>query len=358
MIATLLLGTFAVLFAFLAKYNNFKYGIEISFFLIFLFLAFRYNFGNDYKEYYTVFYDITNNININLQFETYGQVIEPGWIILCWLFKPFGFYSLIVFHSFLYCIIYYYFFKKYVPKNLYWLSIFIFIFDPTFLLIQLSALRQALAAIIIIYSYQYIYRKKIVLFILFLVSASLFHISALFFLPAYLLSFIKLRINNITNIFIFFSFLVLIFFGKLLGSPLSTFISNYFERYDSYKLVEGQIGTGFGLAYHSLLLLLTLHFSKFQKKETAFLFNLSIVNFFILPFSIVISITSRLIYYFQPALLVSFPVIINNIKIKPLKTLLIITIIAYSLRSYYSFLNNDVWQAAYLDYRTIFSVIL
>jgi len=99
MIATIILGIFAVSFAFLAKYKNFRYGLEISFFLIFLFLALRYNFGNDYQSYFRCFNEITNSSKIDLNYMQYGRVIEPGWIILCWLFKPFGFYWLIAFHS-------------------------------------------------------------------------------------------------------------------------------------------------------------------------------------------------------------------------------------------------------------------
>ena len=155
---------------------------------------------------------------------------------------------------------------------------------------------------------------------------------------------------------IFILFLSFFIYGKLLIPMLGDFISNYFEKYDRFMLQEGKFGSGFGFAYYSLLLLLTLHIGKFQKDETVFIFNLSILFFFILPIGLIINMALRLIYYFQPTILASFPVIINNIKFKPVKIVIALLIIAFSLRGYYSFLNSEVWHDAYLTYRTIFFV--
>ena len=356
MIATIILGIFAVLFAVLANFKNFRFGLEISFFLIFLFLSLRYNFGNDYQGYYRIFNDMTNSAQLDLNYKRFGQVIEPGWSILCWLFKPYGFYWLIAFHSFLLCLAYYIFFKSYIPKYFYWLSILILIFDPTLLLIQLSALRQALATILIILSYQYIIKKNLLLFLVCIASASLFHISALFFLPVYLLGYLKFQINNIAGVLIFILFLILTFYGKLLIPLVGNFISTYFERYDNYVVKEGEFGTGLRFAYYSLLLLLTLYVCKFQKNETALILNLSILSFFIFPIGLTIDMARRFGYYFQPAILASFPILINQIKLKPLKIVIVLIIIIFTLRSYYTFMNSDIFRNAYLTYGTIFSI--
>jgi hypothetical protein len=84
MIATIIMGIFAVSFAFLAKYKNFRYGLEISFSLIFLFLALRYNFGNDYSSYLDRFIDINKYSTVDY-FDKFYRV-EPGWIFLCRIF--------------------------------------------------------------------------------------------------------------------------------------------------------------------------------------------------------------------------------------------------------------------------------
>lgn len=51
MIVTTLLGIITVILAYLAKYKNVQLGLKTSFILILIFLALRYNFGNDYKKY-------------------------------------------------------------------------------------------------------------------------------------------------------------------------------------------------------------------------------------------------------------------------------------------------------------------
>ena len=356
MIVTILLGVFTVLFTFLTKYKNYKYGLEIAFILIFFFLALRNNFGNDYQSYYTFFSEITKSPQINFKYGWSAErVLEPGWILLCWLFKPFGFYAFIAFHSFLFSLTYYFFFKIHVPKNLYWLSIFIFIFDPTFLLIQLSTLRQSFASIFIILSYQYIYKKKLLPFILCILCATLFHSSALIFLPAYLLCFSRWVNTKLTRVVIFLLYLSLIFYGKLLSSAFIEFINSYFKMYTVYfRFKEGNLGSGVGFAYQTTLLILTLYIGRFQKNKTAFFFNITIICFLMLPINLLLNITQRLIFYFHPAILVSFPIIINHIKNKPLKILIGSLIVVYSITSYYRFINSATWSESYVVYKTIF----
>lgn len=358
MIVTIVLGVFAVIFAFLAKYKNIKYGLEISFSLIFLFLAFRYNFGNDYKSYYTDFIEITRTQKIDFYYGTYQRTIEPGWIILCRLFKPLGFYSLIAFISLIFCIVYYYLIKTYVPKNYYWLSVFIFIFNPSFLLIQLSAIRQSFAVILIIISYQYIIRRKFLLFIIFVSSASLFHASALIFLPAYLLGNSKVRINNLSAAVIILLFIFFSLYGNQSIPFFAEFIIKNFDRYNFYIIDEEiNYGSGLGLIYYIVLLIFTLYIGKYQKNENSIMCNISIISFIVISLGLIINMAGRLNYYFQPALLVVLPVIINYIKYKPIKVTLMLMILAFSLRTFYSFFNNSIWHNAYISYKTIFSLI-
>ena len=83
MIATIILGIFSVLSAFLARYTNTRWGLKLSFILIFLFLALRYNFGNDYDNYLNVFNEIKQYNDVN---SLYLMMLrfEPAWLFLNW----------------------------------------------------------------------------------------------------------------------------------------------------------------------------------------------------------------------------------------------------------------------------------
>ena len=82
------LGFIACLFAYFAQFERKATSLKISFFLIFLFLALRYEFGNDYRNYIDGFIEITTQTKI---FFT-GEQWEPGWNFLHLIFKPFGFF--------------------------------------------------------------------------------------------------------------------------------------------------------------------------------------------------------------------------------------------------------------------------
>ena len=76
-------GLLAMFFAALPK-KNFRYGLEIAWLIIFVFLAIRYDFGNDYMGYWEDF----NSLNSWAMFNVDNDLhVEPGWQILCNIFK-------------------------------------------------------------------------------------------------------------------------------------------------------------------------------------------------------------------------------------------------------------------------------
>lgn len=56
--------------------------------------------------------------------------------------------------------VYYWFIKKYIPKEWYWFAVFIYVFNPNFMLTQSSMMRQTLAMCIVLLSIPYIYKKR------------------------------------------------------------------------------------------------------------------------------------------------------------------------------------------------------
>lgn len=361
MVAVIILCLLAVFFAWLESTGRDKHGLKISFGLIFIFLAIRYNFGNDYQSYYTIFKEIANSSKINFNYESsHGRGIEIGWILLNWLLGPFGFFGLIIFTSFIYCYCYYNFFISYVPKNYYWLSVLIFIFNPAFLLIQLSAMRQSIAIIVILVSFKYIYTKKIVPFVICVCVAFLFHQSALFVLPAFLLGLFNWKINKYIASVLMIFFLLFLYYINLIVSEFSNIISIFFNQYENYYQAQGEIdfGSGVGMIYQSLMFFLVLFYFDAQKDKPALMFKIAIVYFFIVPLGLIMIMTSRINYYFQPAILAAFPIIINSIKLKFVKIAVILIIIAFAYNSFIKFVDHEVQRDAYSTYQTIFSASL
>lgn len=352
MIATIILGILSVLFAYLAKHKNTQWGLKVSFTLIFLFLALRYNFGNDYKTYLNMFikisqYNQSNLFNLLL-------AIEPGWIYLNWLFRTLGFFAMTAVLALFSCAIYYRFITKHVPVRYYWFAVFLYIFYPGFMITHSSAMRQSIAIMLFVFSLDYLYKKSAIRYFLCIGLASLFHFSALILVPAYLLVFLNRKIRVLYG-GIFVSIYVSIFlFGRSLSPYIKLLIHNFFEKYEFYQ-DPGVINTGLSLLYYSILFILVLYFESNQNREIALIFKIAIVSFLIIPLPLIIEMAGRLGMYFAPATIVVYPIIVMNIE-KPIsKTIFISMLLVVTIYQFFQFFYSETYQSYFGIYQTIFS---
>jgi hypothetical protein len=357
MIATIILGLLSVLFAYLAKYKNIQWGLKVSFTLIFLFLALRYDFGNDYNRYLDTF----------IQYKQYNQIeffdkthqFDPGWVFLIWLFRPLGFFAMTAVLALLNCIVYYHFIKKYVPVRYYWLAIFLYIYYPEFMLIHSSAMRQSVAILLFVFSLDYLYKKDAIRYFVCIGLASLVHLSALILLPVYLLSIFNLRIFNLrifTVIGVIFGSIYgsLFLFAQSLSPYVNLFISNYFEIYKGFQ-DAGVVDTGLGILYFSVMSILTVYFVRLQNKETALVFLISMISSMLIPLSAIIGLISRVGMYFAPANIIAYSIILMNLK-KPISKIIYLTILLTAATyRFFQFFYSDTYKDAFGIYQTIFS---
>ena len=169
MFATLVISLIAILFAWIARFQKTKYGgLEFAFILLTVFMAIRYNFGNDYPAYLNIFIKIGRN-NI-------PDRLEAGWVLLSKLFQPIGFFGMIIVLTIIEYSIIYWLIKKYIPKQWYWLSVFIFTLNTSFLLIGASMMRQFLAMCVCLIAIEFIIRKKMIKSILIVLHLHNFYI--------------------------------------------------------------------------------------------------------------------------------------------------------------------------------------
>ena len=352
MIIVAIFNIIVVFFAYLARYKNCDFSLKVSFFLIFLFLALRYDYGNDYSSYLEKFLDLNSKDSIDYFDESWR--VEPGWLFLCRLFKPLGFFTMVAFLAAFNCFVYYRFIKKYVSPVYYWFAVFLYVFDPGFMLTDSSAMRQSLAICLFLIAIDYLNNKDTLRYFLCIGLASLFHNSALVLLPLYFLGIFDWKINKITAISLYATYLILFLYGASFMPVLNDFISIYFSRYEIYE-GSTEVGTGLGLILNSVLFGFVLYYEPFQNKQMSFLFKIVILSYLIIPLSLGLPMLTRVGMYFQPAIIIVFPVIISSIKNSILKIAVLGIMVVLALYTFYGFFNSEIFGKAFSTYKTILS---
>ncbi|MBP6182583.1 EpsG family protein [Flavobacterium sp.] len=353
MIAVVLLGLITMLLCWLEGNKYINYGLKLSFFLIFLFLSLRYDYGNDYKDY-MLFFESSKNFN-NISEYINSTKFEPAWGILNWVFKELNFFFLISFLALLNSITFYNIIKKYTDPEYYWFAIFIFIFNVGCLLTNLSTLRQNVAILFFIYSIKFIEQKKIIKFVLCIVLAAQFHSSAYILLLIYPLVFYKLEYNNYKKIIILIIYFSLFYYSSILLIEISKIVENNFDRYAVYT--EGQdIKTGLGVVLSSFFLINIAYFLKIQNVELKIPFKIAMYSFFLIPLGLVLVMIGRLGLYFEPFLIIVFPNILSSCKSKLYSNFLLFSIIVFLIYNFYIFFKSPIFIEKYEIYQTIFSI--
>ena len=238
MIETIVIGLICVFWAYLGRYRRLSWGFGAAMTILFVFLAIRYEWGNDYRQYIDKF-TVYNSID-EFNYSDPNERWEVGWIFLYRIFKPFGFFSLVIVLTAFEISVYYWFIKKYIPKEWYWFAVFIYVFNPNFMLTQSSMMRQTLAMCIVLLSIPYIYKKKVIIAALFILFASLFHSSAKILLPIVFLGFVNWRMGKkgvIIGVVLFFAILL---FKNIVTSIIENTLSVTGLGKYTYYLEEGK----------------------------------------------------------------------------------------------------------------------
>ena len=356
MITVAIFNMFAVFFAFLAGYRRDTLWLKVSFVVIFLFLALRYDYGNDYDPYLQSFLNINqlNATGVGVAESTY---YETGWVFLCYLFKPVGFFAMIAVLALFNCIVYYRFIIKYVPPAYYWLAVFIYVFDPSFMLIQASAMRQALAIGLFLISLDYLYKKDALRYFLCGSLAALFHTSALILFPVYLLRLFNWKITNLRAIGIFTIFVLTYVLGESLLPYIQRLLSFFdiLNRYEEFQFEAVKVGTGLGIVLFSCMFALVLFYARSQTAERLLLFKFVSISYLLMALGLFMMSLGRVQLYFESAEIAVFPLIIINTKDQVFRYLILAILVFIILYSFFVFFNSDTYKEFFYVYKTIFS---
>lgn len=357
MFIIILISSLAVLLAWLSRFEKFKYGLELSFILLAFFMSIRYNFGNDYVGYLdyfknaSLFADFKNSIQSN-QFEI-------GWNLLSYLFRPIGFFGMIIFLTIFEYFVIYRFIKRYVPVEWYWFAVFIFTFNVAHMLICASMMRQFLAMCIFLLSVDFIVQKKWLISIVLVLVASSFHTSALILLPVCFVGYLNITLTPKKVAIWFGVYLLIYFFATYFLSDLYFKIISLeqFERYQYYINHEKVAkGSGLGILFSLIMFFFVLFTQKDQNEEVKKLFLLYSCSFIFEIFSEFTPLIVRLGFYFSIISIVCYPLILNKIENKIIKYALFFGYFLVTLKLLIDFYNpSGIWYKSYATYQTIFS---
>lgn len=310
----ILLNILVVTISFFARFKQTKYALEVSFLIIFLFTALRFNFGTDYQSYLKLFSSIhsySSIFSLNVEFEN----IEKGWLILCFIFKPIGFFGMIFVLSAFICYTYYSIIKKYVAVNYYWFAIFIYVFTFEIMMIQFSAIRQALAIAIFINSTKYLTEeKKPIKYLIMILFAGLIHTSAFIMFPFVFLSLKKNQNINIMGYIILIVFFILLFFGNIILQyfPLLITLTTGARYLSTFNVETMGASTLVGIIFWSLLSLITFYYSLKQPNHIKILFYFVLFYFIVYTLINLIWLVNRIGFYFVPFTIIVYPLILQN----------------------------------------------
>lgn len=244
----------------------------------------------------------------------------------------------------------YWFFGKY--SRIPWLSVFLFF---TLMLFDffLSGMRQAMAICILLYAYDRMLERKPVAFCVLVVTAALFHTSAIVFLAAYPISMLRS-----TKKFMLISGAVALA-AAVLWQVLLPVVLKLFPKYDYYTGDEEFSSGGIlavtmkGLVYLTALGAGELLWNRKNRKMRTLGEEMELRLVWVLPLIAAVAlgstVVSRFFRYFEPFLCLYLPNVLRSQKTRKGRTCITILLVAaFTIyASVIQILRTPQWQSTY-----------
>lgn len=324
---------------------NKKYPFYIlSFGVLFLFLALRYDYGNDYMSYLSTH----EAINAGLQpLLGNGEIFYKSLNLLIS-----NFYVFIAIHSFFYIIIIFFLIKNNLYKKQYWFAVLILLINPYLFLVHLSSLRQTIAICIIIIAVHFATKGRAILYFLFVGIAIGFHQSAIVMVFVYFLLNQK-KINVIKAATIFGTLFILLLTPML--DIIIRWSLEYFPKNYTYYYQQGlQNSLRATIISFFFFLLILFNINKLSGKEIVY-GKLSLIAMIIQLLAYKVSMINRIGMYFDIYLIITLPLVFSKMNKGKIKVLLFTAMLLIFILRYWSFFIDEVWIDSYRDYKTILS---
>lgn len=284
--------------------KKWQYSLATIFFvLLFIVSAFRDGMGTDYKNYQLLFYDYLNSGDAVI------QRLEPGFKLIFEVVSFFSYDSRLFFviTSFLILFFYFFGFLKYSRSVL--LSIFLFV-TLYYYFNSLNTVRQFVAmALIFCFSTRYLAERNLLKYLISVVFASLFHLSALIMLPAYWLC-KKMSFRAVILLFIFLPIFFLSY--DLIANIVFKIIPSY-QVYSDYEIGSSSAFIVIQIVFFIFIFIAYKHNKNWTNVELLS-FNLSLISLFLYILSYKNAIFLRVATYFGMYFMILVPAVLNEFK--------------------------------------------
>lgn len=355
----------ALILTFLEYRGQARNGMMWGFVIVTFLGMIHYNYGNDYVSYYNG-YQIITSYTFNLNSILAGDVYrEPGWTILCWLFKPIGgFFMMVAVLNIIQNAIVYRFIKLNLEKGQWTFAVFIYLFVTSFYLMSFSMMRQMFVIIMFLGMWKYMIERKWWIPLIVIYICSFVHGSALVLLPFAFWGFLPM--NNAKYVGIVYAVLLVILWlsSETLNSMFQFImrIDNDFAEYaERYEDDDVGLKHGFGFIINMIPFVLSIMFLMSRNNELTVeqkrLVALSAIFFLIMPFGQIIKLVGRLGIYFGVYNIGAIPLIYGNIKKIEFRNGLQALYVLIILYDYINFFNSPIFGEKYSTFHTIFSVL-
>jgi len=365
MFVFIVLAVFCVFFTWLQQIGAIENGLKISYFLIFLFLSLRYDFGNDYMPYLEGYLGLQRLDRSELYFR--GN--EVGWLFLNYFYKSIfgdlGFHFMLAGMAAFTCFVLYRFTIKYISPEYYALSIALLLLEPNNILVISSAMRQSIAVGIFLLNIDSLIEKRYVQYIAGILLASLFHSSVLFFLVLILVNFVNWKIHIPFIFLIFALFLVLISnageFFKLINLLLESQGVVDYSYYSETGFEKTKMGFGFALNIFIYLFIIIFNRDAYDNMDRYNIIKMTIFALFLVGISIAVPLASRLTFYISPCVVCTYTYTLNKIKeMDDESSVIYSNFLALFIGAYFIYQNLIFWQSEvyspyFLEYKSIIS---
>lgn len=354
----------ALILTLLDSRGSVKEGMKWGFFIITFLGCIHYNYGNDYIEYHRIYNSIVSTA-FDWEYLISGDIYkEPGWAILCYVFKPIGgFFMMVAVLNIIQNAIVYKVIIKNVSRAWWPLSVFVYLFSTSFYLLNFSMMRQGLAICLFLGAWEAIRNRKFFVTLLMLLIASTIHTSALILIPVALTCFVNINKGRIAIVLFLLIYILIWFKGGFINDVLLLFLN--VEDFSEYALAYGdEVSTNsysIGFILNLIPLLLSLiyigntsgRYQPWEKLAVA----ISIVCFIIVPFTEVVPLIGRIGMYFGIYQIIAIPKIYSNIKKSIVRIILLFIYSAIMIYNYLSFFSSPTFHDAYSTFHTIFSAL-
>lgn len=343
------------------------FGLKAGFVMTTILVALHYDYGNDYMMYFNRYTELMSAGYTSQDLLTKDIIRngEFGWSIINILFMPFGRSGFFLMVAALACLqnwIYYHTIKTYVKREWWWLAIFIYLFVTNIYVLSFSMMRQSLAIALCVLMLRWIYEKKTMLTCVGILLITTIHASVIVMLPCAFLGLLPQKKHRLYAIIIAAFFTVLLVFRNVADSIFVKILT--FKLVADYNNLYGNDGyylsMGLGFIINLIPLIVSLYYlytnSRITKTDNTIII-LYCIGFTLLPFTMILQLISRVMFYFSAFSVIALPMAYGYLKNRLLTMSCVAIFMLMTLLDYYLFFNEPIWIEKYTTFKTIFSAL-